>query len=126
MKISALALLIAIPWIGCQDRVVNSPQAEEGSGSETTPFKGVPFNKAGAPIVALSIPNMHCESCVAKTTEVLSKQSGVVEVHVDLDTKRATLAIDETLFDSQIVLDVLDDYGFKDSTILSEEGLADQ
>ena len=112
MKIPTLVLLLALSWTGCQDRVAVTPPAEKVTHGELSPF-----NKAGSPVVTLSIPNMHCESCVAKTMEVLSKQPGVVEVRVDLDTKQATLAIDEDSFDSQNALEVLDDYGFKDSTV---------
>ncbi len=93
---------------------------------EVTHAELSPFNKAGSPVVALSIPNMHCESCVAKTTEVLSRQPGVIEVRVDLETKRATLAVDEASFDSQIALVVLDDYGFTDSTVMPNEGVLEK
>jgi copper chaperone CopZ len=112
MKIPTLTLLLALSWTGCQGRVAMTSPAEEVTHGEHSPF-----NMAGSPVVALIIPNMYCESCVAKTTEVLSKQPGVVEVRVDLDSKQATLAIDEGSFDSQNALDVLDDYGFKDSTV---------
>jgi copper chaperone CopZ len=123
MKIPTLVSLLALSWTGCQDRVAIT-SAMTSPAEEVTHGEISPFNRAGSPVVALSIPNMHCESCVAKTTEVLSKQPGVVEVRVDLDTKQATLVIDEDSFDSQNALDVLDDYGFKDSTVLSEEGIS--
>ncbi len=115
MKIPFLMMFTGVLLAGCQDRMASSPQAESATQAEPAAF-----NMAGAPTMMLSIPNMHCESCVAKTTEVLSKQPGVVDVRVDLDTLRAKVAIDPTTFDGATALAALDDYGFAGSSIVNE------
>jgi copper chaperone CopZ len=115
MKIRALALLAILLSAGCQDFKTTS-----STFNDQTSVTPATFNVAGKPTIDLSIPNMHCQSCVAKTSEVLSKQPGVVDLRVDLDTKRATLAIDEASFDPQAALAVLDDYGFADSKIVTD------
>jgi|GEM_PF-1892915 len=115
MKFQAVAVLAVLSVAGCQDS--HTASSMPGDRVAATPAT---FNTAGAPTLVLSIPNMHCESCVAKTTEVLSKQAGVVDVRVDLDTKQATVAVDEATFDGKAALAVLDDYGFTGSSILDE------
>ena len=113
MKFLAIVFLVALFPVGCQDgRTTLSVPSDRAA---TTP---VAFNPAGAPTIALNIPNMYCESCVAKTTEVLSKQPGVVDVRVNLDAKQATVAVDQARFDGTAALAVLDDYGFTGSSIL--------
>ena len=116
MKLSAIVFMAALLLAGCQDTRTRSSVPSDQA--VTNPAA---FNPAGAPIIALSIPNMYCESCVAKTTEVLSKQPGVVDVRVDLDAKRATVAVDQAKFDSGAALAVLDDYGFEGSKIMTDQ-----
>ena len=116
MKFLEIVFLAAMLLVGCQDTRTTSSMPSDRAA--TTPAA---FNIAGAPTIALSIPNMHCESCVAKTTEVLSKQPGVVDVRVNLDAKRATVAVDQATFDGEAALAVLDDYGFAGSSILDSQ-----
>jgi copper chaperone CopZ len=60
---------------GCQDRAVNSPQSEPA-----VPAEPASFNLVGAPTIALSIPNMHCESCAKKIRSRLFTVKGVSRV----------------------------------------------
>ncbi len=99
MNILPSVLLIAILLAGCQNR---------------TDF-------SYAPIVLVSIPDMHCESCVAKTTEVLAEQAGVRDVKVDLEAKMATVAVDRETFDGPAIIAVLEDYGFAESKIVKKQ-----
>lgn len=70
--------------------------------------------------VLLHVPDMYCESCVAKVTEVLSEQPGVESVSVDLETKQASLAIDRAVFDSEAAIATLVDYQFTNSQLESD------
>ena len=72
------------------------------------------FNAAGAPTFAFSVKNMMCEeSCVPAVRETLAAQPGVKEVKVELATKTATVAIDESEFDADAAMAALVDQQFE-------------
>jgi len=83
----------------------------------------VQFNAAGAPTVAFSVPDMMCpEGCGTKVKEILLEQPGVKEVLVEFETKTATVAVDETTFDSDAAIAALVDHQFEHSTLKAEAG----
>jgi copper chaperone CopZ len=87
-------------------------------GSQTT----VSFNAAGAPTVAISMPDMMCpDGCGATAREVLSAQPGVKEVLIDFDSKQAMVAVDSDSFDPTAALAALVDRGFIHSAVQSPE-----
>jgi len=128
MKTLALVAATAVFLTGCQNESIPSSipstetLTETSTSVEVTPTA---FNVGGAPTVELSVPNMYCEySCVAKVKEILSEQAGVREVKVDFETKRATLAVDQSTFDGQGTVAALIDYQFTDSKLIAPEGVA--
>lgn len=76
------------------------------------------FNESGAPTVEFDVPGIHCEvMCVPKVRETLQAQPGVVDVKVDLDTKVATVAIEEEAFDSAAAIEALAAADFPESAL---------
>ena len=101
---------------GCQRK---APQESAPTASTAA------FNEAGAPTDRFSVPDMMCEeSCLVKVKEALSEQPGVAEVTVDFESKVATVAIDEQVFDSEAAIATLVDYQFGNSKLLIEEETA--
>lgn len=76
------------------------------------------FNSDGAPTVEFSVPDMMCpEGCAVEVKEILVKQPGAKDVRVDFEAKTATVAIDETDFDSAQALAALIDKQFTNSSL---------
>ena len=73
--------------------------------------------------VVMNVPEIHCESCAAKVTEVLSEHPGVNGVTVDVESKRATVSVDQEVFDSEAALAELEDYQFSGSQIVGDDSL---
>ena len=62
---------------------------------------------------------MHCEfSCAPKVFETLIAQPGVKDVKVELETKTATIAIDEESFDADAAIAALVDVQFVNTTVV--------
>lgn len=76
--------------------------------------RSIAFNAAGAPTVEFGLPSMVCddEECAVAVTNILARQPGAKDVHVDVGTKTATVAIDDGKFDSQMALAELVEKGF--------------
>ena len=70
--------------------------------------------------VMVDVPEIQCESCAAKVTEVLAQHPGVQSVSVDVDTKQATVSIDQKLFDGKAAIALLEDYQFSGSKIVRD------
>ncbi len=77
-------------------------------------------SSSSATQVLLDVPEIHCESCASKVTQVLREQPGVQSVSVNVLAKRATVSIDKNKFDSQAALAILEDYQFAGSTIVQD------
>jgi copper chaperone CopZ len=76
------------------------------------------FNKAGAPTVEFSVPDMMCpEGCGAKVKEILSEQPGATDVYVDFPNKTATVAVDKDKFDTGKAIAALVDHQFNHSAL---------
>ncbi|HEX2475978.1 MAG TPA: cation transporter [Lacipirellulaceae bacterium] len=102
-----LACILAI-IAGCNSQPVATSSGVARSARATA------FNSAGAPTVEFALPNLVCddEECALAVKDILARQPGTEDVLVDVETKTATVAIDEGKFDSQIALADLVDRGF--------------
>lgn len=68
--------------------------------------------------VAFYVPDMMCaEGCGAKVNEILSEQPGARKVHVDFESKSASVDCVEGKFDPQVALAALVDHGFDNSSL---------
>ena len=109
VSLAAMAVLT-----GCNSQPAVQTQAEK----KPEPFTLTSFNLEEAPTVKLSIPEMHCQySCAPKVFETLIAQSGVKGVKVEMETKTATLAIDEQEFDTEATIAALADVQFTNTTV---------
>jgi copper chaperone CopZ len=118
----ALAAVASIALLtGCNE---STPVEETLSNSEAAPAV---FNAERAPTVAFSVPDMMCEhSCVPAVREVLAKQPGVKDVKVELETKTATVAVDESEFDAEAAVGALVDRQFKETKLLTADASANK
>jgi copper chaperone CopZ len=121
----AMILLAAVFAAGCskpQTETVAPPAPEAPAAPDDTSGEQaaadvektpVAFNVEGAPTVVFDVPDMMCEaSCVPTVRETLAEQPGVRDVKVELDGKQATVAVDETTFDSDAAIAALVDLQF--------------
>lgn len=68
--------------------------------------------------MAFDVPDMMCEfSCVPTVRDALAKQPGVKDVAVDLETKTATVAVDEDQFDAEAAIAALVDLQYKNTKL---------
>jgi copper chaperone CopZ len=123
----AAALGIAL-LIGCSesapvdDTALSNSEAAAMVAEETAQATPAVFNAEGAPTVAFSVPDMMCEhACVPAVREVLAKQPGVKDVKVELETKTATVAVDESQFDAEAAVAALVDRQFKETKLLTAD-----
>ena len=111
--------------VGCQEQAPVSSSGGSGTKSESqqkpAAVTKAEFNLAGAPVVRIDVPDIHCESCVAHVAEALSEQPGVKQVMVDLEEKVASVAIDAEKFKSADALAALADYQFANSKLIEED-----
>jgi copper chaperone CopZ len=93
-----------------------------------TPASEAPlFNKAGMRTVVFNVPDMMCkEGCAATVNDILSRQPGVKEVHVNFDAKKATVAIEKGPFDPELAIAALVDKGFDHSTLVTDKAAKPQ
>jgi copper chaperone CopZ len=95
-----------------------SEQATKPPAADATVITPASFNKAGAPTVEFSVPDMMCpDGCGAKVKEILAEQPGAKDVLVDFPAKTATVAIDKEKFDSKQAVAALVDHQFKNSAL---------
>ncbi len=97
---------------GCADSKTASTDTAE---SEAT---AVAFNVAGAPTVMFEVSDMVCESCSAAVHDTLAAQPGAKEVVVDLESKVATVAVDEKTFDRDAAVAALLDKQFSNAKLV--------
>lgn len=112
-RLASLAVVLVLA-VGCgQSSPVTVPTPDESVAA--TPAA---FNTEGAPTVAFDVPDMMCEfSCVPTVRDALAKQPGVKDVKVDLETKRATVAVDENQFDAEAAIAALVDLQYKNTKL---------
>lgn len=83
------------------------------------------FNTEGAPTVDFSVPDMMCEdSCVPTVEKTLADQPGVKDVQVDLESKTATVAVDEGKFDADKAVEALVDLQFTETKKITADEAA--
>ncbi len=112
MSSKLIFVLSLVVLVGCADSKTASTDATE---SEATT---VAFNVAGAPTVMFEVSDMVCESCSAAVHDTLAAQKGVKDVTVDLETKIATVAIDEKEFDDEAAVAALLDKQFSHAKLV--------
>ncbi len=119
MKTFALLTVAALLATGCQTESAPVTSSIEKTEVETTP---VAFNVEGAPTAELEVPDMMCQySCSAKVKEVLTAQTGVKDVQIDFESKKAILAVDEAEFDGEAAVAALVDYQFSNTKLIVAE-----
>jgi len=112
MKYTLLLLVLAMILVGCADTKTTSTDKAE------TEATAVAFNVAGAPTVMFEVSDMVCESCSAAVHETLAAQPGAKEVTVDLESKVATVAVDEKTFDREAAVAALLDKQFSHAKLV--------
>ena len=118
MRALALLAAAAVLFVGCQSETASTPTADTAEPTaEATP---VAFNVDGAPTAELKVPDMMCQySCTATVKEVLTAQTGVKDVKIDFDEKKAIVAVDEAKFDGEAAVAALVDKQFSNTKLLS-------
>lgn len=104
----------------CLIVVVGCEQAQEPATTIAEEAQAVSFNVTGQPTVEIDVPGLHCENCSSTACELLAELPGVVDVKADSDTKKATVAVDESTFDSEAARAVLADQ-FGEATIIGDQ-----
>ncbi len=110
--VALITVLIVVSTVGCTESL-NSPLPV----GETQP---VSFNTDGLPTMRFDVPGIECPHCSNSACELLAELPGVVDVKADPTAKRATIAIDEATFDSEIIRSALQDK-FGEATIVVEQ-----
>src|SRR6185369_665914 len=118
IRVSSIFLGVAL-LVGCSEQGSKSPAVD----ASITPAS---FNKAGAPTVEFSVPDMMCpEGCGAKVKEILSQQPGAKDVFVDFPAKTAKVAVDKDKFDAKQAIAALVDCQFKNSALKDANAAAE-
>ena len=86
------------------------------AGCDNAAVSPVPAEKVWQ-TVSLEVPAIHCEVCVGGVSNCLKEQPGVMEVSVDVDTKVATIKVDEAIFDADKAIASLTDAQFAGSSV---------
>ncbi len=119
MKTLATLAVAALFVTGCQTESASTTTEVEKTEIEATP---VAFNVAGAPTAEFEVPDMMCQySCAAKVKEVLTAQTGVKDVKIDFDSKKAIVAVDKAEFDGEAAVAALVDYQFSNTKLIITE-----
>src|SRR6476660_7153574 len=106
-----LVSLMAAVFAGCNQQATQSQVSDDA-------IMRASFNKAGAPTVEFSVPDMMCpEGCGAKVKEILAAQPGAKDVLVEFDSKTVKVAVDKDKFDAKQAVAALVDHQFKNSTL---------
>lgn len=121
MKMFATFAVAALLLSGCQSETSTEPVADSTKPA-TMEATQVSFNTEGAPTAELEVPDMMCQySCTAKVKEVLTAQTGVKDVKIDFDHKKAIVAIDKAKFDGEAAVAALVDYQFSNTKLAEAE-----
>src|SRR5688572_20307192 len=125
---SVLAAASVALVLGCsesapvEDTTLTASEAAAMVAEETAQTTPAAFNAAGAPTVTFSVPDMMCEqSCVPTVRETLAAQPGAKEVKVELETKTATVAVDDDKFDAEAAVAALVDLQFTETKLVTAE-----
>jgi copper chaperone CopZ len=111
IRVTSICLGIVL-LAGCSEQAAKSPAVD------TTAITPASFNKAGAPTVEFTVPDMMCpEGCGAKVKEILAGQPGAKDVLVDFPAKTAKVAFDKDKFDAKQAVAALKDHQFKNSAL---------
>ena len=112
-RLASLAVVLVLA-VGCGQ----SSSVTVSTTDEPVAATPAAFNADEAPTVAFDVPDMMCEfSCVPTVRDALAKQPGVKDVKVDLETKRATVAVEEDQFDADAAIAALVDLQYKNTKL---------
>lgn len=126
--ISCVAVLALV--VGCGEYAADSPSATgDVSSSSSAELAGtdsesevteVAFNVADDPTVAIEVPGMHCEACAASIEKTLVAEPGVKDIKLNVEKKTATVAIDESAFDTSKAIESLASAGWDEAEEVAE------
>ncbi|MEM9660032.1 MAG: heavy-metal-associated domain-containing protein, partial [Planctomycetota bacterium] len=127
MQIASVLVLVTLT-IGCGAQTPQGSEVGEklpqgdSADNDAIVATEADFNVDGAPTVVFSVPDMMCEeSCVPAVQKILAGQPGVEEVHVALDSKTATVAVDEQSFDADAAIAALVDMQFTNTAVATND-----
>ena len=139
MKYYLPIVLAAAFSVGCGDTPSTPPAtppaadtapAAGGSGdkpaeSADTPAEGSgSFNPEGLPTLAVYVPGIHCENCAAGVNGVLADMDGVKGIDICVDSKTATLAVDESVINRDAIIEALTTAEFTNSKFVEKDAEA--
>lgn len=78
-------------------------------------FSTKPQASTEGPQVKLAVTGMHCDACAISVEKALMKVHGVKTVVVDFDNSEANLIVDSKEFDSQSLVQAVEETGYKAS-----------
>jgi copper chaperone CopZ len=118
----SVSLLLGCSESATEDSALSNSEAAAMVAEETAKTTPAVFNAEGAPTVTFSVPDMMCEqSCVPTVRETLAAQPGAKEVKVELETKTATVAVDEEAFDAAAAVAALVDLQFTETKLVTAD-----
>lgn len=68
-----------------------------------------------------NVEGMTCAACSSAVERVVKKQPGVLEVSVNLTTKKLTISIDESKFDSELIKEKIEKAGYEAKEVQKEK-----
>lgn len=108
--------------VGCgapaSDTVPVAESGQEAAHAEGFVMTAAEFNVAGAPVVELDAPGMHCEACAANICKAIKDKPGVVDVKANAETKVVSVAVSDTEFETDFVIEAIAEAGFGEATVL--------
>jgi copper chaperone CopZ len=121
LPVLSVSLLMGCSKSATEEAGLSNSEAAAMVAEETKTTPAV-FNVEGAPTVTFSVPDMMCEqSCVPTVRETLAAQPGAKEVKVELETKTATVAVDQEKFDPQAAVTALVDLQFTETKLVTTD-----
>lgn len=68
-----------------------------------------------------NVEGMTCAACSSAVERVVKKQPGVLEASVNLTTKKLTISIDESKFDSELIKEKIEKAGYEAKEVQKEK-----
>lgn len=63
--------------------------------------------------ISIQLEELGCPSCVKKIETALKKQEGIVEVNILFNSSKAKVEFDETLTDSDKIINTISNLGYE-------------
>lgn len=68
-----------------------------------------------------NVEGMTCAACSSAVERIVKKQPGVLEASVNLTTKKLTISIDESKFDSELIKEKIEKAGYEAKEVQKEK-----